>query len=204
MMLKRRALLSAVVSLPLAGPVRAQEGAAAPIVALNAALLAAMRAGRATPFAAREAILRPAVEGAFDLGAILAASVGPRYAGFAPEGRAALLAAFTEFTVATWTANFDSYAGETLEVAPETRASGADTVVTSRIVPRSGEATRLDFVMRQGPAGWRAVDILVNGTISRVAVQRSDFRTLVAGGNPAPLIASLSERAAKLAGGARS
>ncbi len=203
-MLSRRLLLSAAALLPLVAPARAQGGAAAPIVALNAALLAAMRAGRATPFAARAAALRPAVEGAFDLGAILAASVGPRFAGFAPEARAALLAAFTEFTVASWTANFDSYNGEALRVAPETRASGADTVVTSLVVPRSGEATRLDFVMRQGAAGWRAVDILVNGTISRVAVQRSDFRTLVAGGSAAPLIASLAERAAKLAGGARS
>jgi phospholipid transport system substrate-binding protein len=203
-MLSRRLLLSAAALLPLAAQVRADAAAAGPIVALNAALLEAMRAGRATPFAVRAAIMRPAVEGAFDLGAILAASVGPRFAGFAPEARAALLAAFTEFTVASWTANFDSYNGETLHVAGQTRALGTDTVVTLRIVPRSGETTRLDFVMRQGAAGWRAVDILVNGTISRVAVQRSDFRTLVAGGSPAPLIASLTERAAKLAGGARS
>jgi hypothetical protein len=48
------------------------------------------------------------------------------------------------------------------------------------------------------------VDILLNGTISRVAVQRSDFRTLVAGGDPAPLLASLRSRAVSLAAGARS
>lgn len=211
--LPRRALLLSALGLPLAAlplaalplAARAQGGdPAAPIAALNTVLLANMRAGRAVPFASRAAALRPAVERAFDLPAILAASVGPRYAAFAEGAKAALLEAFTAFTVATWTANFDSLNGETFQIAPDTRAAGADVVVTSRIVPRSGEPIRLDFVMRNAAGGWRAVDILLNGTISRVAVQRSDFRSLVAAGDPAPLIASLTERAGKLAAGAKS
>ncbi len=197
----RRALLLALV---VPGVGRAQSGGpAAPIAALNAALRAGMQAGRGVPFAERAARLRPAVERAFDLPAILAASVGPRFAGFSEAGKAALLAAFTEFTVATWASNFDSDGGEVFEVLPQTRALGADQVVSTRIVPRDGEATRLDYVMREGPQGWKAVDILLNGTISRVAVQRSDFRSLVAGGDPAPLIASLRRRAEGLAAGAQ-
>jgi len=198
----RRALLVGF-ALPAAAHGQSGGGPAAPIAALNAALRAGMQAGRATPFATRVARLRPAVEGAFDLPAILAASVGPRFAGFPDAGKAALLAAFTEFTVATWASNFDSDGGEVFEVVAETRASGADQVVTTRIVPPGGEATRLDYVMRQGAGGWKAVDILLSGTISRVAVQRSDFRSLVAGGDPAPLIASLRRRSEGLAAGAR-
>ncbi len=199
-MLSRRVVL---LGLLVPGVAAAQEVPAAPIAALNAALQRGMKAGRATPFAARAAALRPAVERAFDLPAILAASVGPRFAGFAEAAKAELLEAFTVFTVATWAANFDTDAGERFEVAPETRALGADQVVTTRIIPTTGDPTRLDYVMRQGPAGWKAVDILLNGTISRVAVQRSDFRALVAGGDPAPLLASLRSRAAALAGGAQ-
>jgi phospholipid transport system substrate-binding protein len=200
-MLARRALL---VGLLVPSAVMAQDGPAGPIAAFNAALQRGMKAGQATAFAARAAMLRPAVERAFDLPAILAASVGPRFAGFAEAAKAELLEAFTVFTVATWVANFDADAGERFEVAAETRALGQDQVVTSRIVPASGDTTRLDFVMRQGPQGWKAVDILLNGTISRVAVQRSDFRALVAGGDPAPLLASLRSRAASLAAGAKS
>ncbi len=199
-MLSRRLVLFGLL---VPGAATAQEGPAAPIAALNEALRQVMQAGRGTPFAARAATLRPAVERAFDLPAILAASVGPRFAGFAAAAKAELLEAFTVFTVATWVGNFDTYAGERFELAPEMRALGKDQVVTSRIVPASGEATRLDYVMRQGPGGWKAVDILLNGTISRVAVQRSDFRSLVAGGDPAPLLASLRSRAASLAAGTK-
>lgn len=197
MSLSRRAML-AVLALPAAANAQA-DGPAAPIAALNAALRAGMIAGRATPFAERAAKLRPAVERAFDLPTILAASVGPRFAALPDPVKAELLEAFAAFTVASWAGNFDSDGGESFEIAPETRAIGEDRVVSSRIVPRSGEATRLDYVMRQAQAGWRAVDILLNGTISRVAVQRSDFRSLVTGGDAAPLLATLRRRAAELA-----
>ena len=211
MSLARRAF---VLSLVLPSVARAQDGGpTAPIAALNAALQVAMRAGRTTQFAARVAALRPVVERAFDLAAILRASVGPRFAGFDAATKRDLLEAFSAFTVATWVANFNTDGGESFEVAPQTRAIGEDQVVSTRIVPKSGEATRLDYVMRLGPgqgatqgaagapAGWKAVDILLNGTISRVAVQRSDFRGLLAGGDPAPLLASLRSRYGLLAGG---
>ncbi len=176
----------------------------APIAALDDALLAAMRAGRATPFAQRAAALMPAIQQAFALDAILRASVGPRFATLPATEQANLLAAFTAYTVASYAANFDAFSGERFVVAPQARAVGADQVVSTQIVPTTGEATRLDYVMRRGAAGWQAVDVLVDGSISRVAVQRSDFRSLLAGGSAGPLIASLRDKTTRLANGGKS
>ena len=178
---------------------------AQPIVALNAALLAAMRAGAATPFATRAATLRPVVERVFDLPTILRNSVGAaRWSGFAPAVQQELVEAFTRFTVASWTANFDSFNGERFEVRPELRQVGADSVVQSNIVPTTGTPTRLDYVMRDTGGTWKAVDVLVDGAISRVATQRSDFRSLLSGGDAAPLIAMLQSKAVALATGGKS
>jgi phospholipid transport system substrate-binding protein len=55
--------------------------------------------------------------------------------------------------------------------------------------------------MRNGPAGWKAVDVLANGSISRVAVQRSDFRELLANGGVPALMAALQRKVANLSGG---
>jgi phospholipid transport system substrate-binding protein len=52
--------------------------------------------------------------------------------------------------------------------------------------------------MRSTDAGWKAIDVLLDGSISRVAVQRSDFRSLLAGGDPGRLIASLRAKTASL------
>ena len=194
-MITRRGLLLSLVALPLAA--RAQTAdPAAPIAAFLQALQAATKAGK---FAARTAILHPAVVATFDLPVILAATVGPRWGGFAEDAKARMLDAFTDFTVASWAANFDADHGDRFEVMPGRRQVGSDEVVQTRITPTTGEPTRLDYVMRQTAGKWRVADILVNGAISRVAVQRSDFRSLLASGDPAPLTAMLSQKAALLA-----
>ncbi|MBC7636581.1 MAG: hypothetical protein H7251_13360 [Acetobacteraceae bacterium] len=46
------------------------------------------------------------------------------------------------------------------------------------------------------------MDILLNGTISRVAVQRSDFRAIVDAGDPGALIILLRNKTAALLAGA--
>jgi len=180
----------------------ADPDATAPIAALNRGLLASMRAGKAVPFTQRFATLAPLVEGAFDIPGILQASVGPRWAALPPAQQSQLLDVFRRFTVASYVANFDSYGGEKLELLPESRNVGADQVVASQIVPANGTPTRIDYVMRRTSAGWRAVDVLLNGSISRVAVQRSDFRSLLGSGDATPLIQSLQRKIADLSGGA--
>lgn len=199
----RRLLLTLALCLATLAPARALEAPAAPIQALNEALLRAMRAGTATPFAQRAQMIRPAVEQAFDLADILRASVGLRWSGIGASKQAELLDVFTRYTVASYAANFDSYGGERFEILPELRQVGADRVVQTRIVPTNGDPTRIDYQMRQTPAGWRAVDVLVDGAISRVAVQRSDFRSLLASGNADPLIASLTRKIAGLEAGGK-
>jgi phospholipid transport system substrate-binding protein len=179
----------------------AAQGSAAPIQALNAALLATMRAGGKTPFTSRIAALAPAVSSAFDLPVILQNSVGPRWATLAEPVRAQLQEAFSNFTVATWVANFDADNGERFEVLPDLRRVGADEVVSTRIVPRAGSPTRLDYVMRNKGGAWKAVDILVDGSISRVAVQRSDFRGVLGTGDGSALVKLLRDKADALASG---
>ena len=203
MRLARRTLLGGLLLPALMGwAFAADSDASAPINALNRGLIAGMRAGKTTPFAQRFATLAPLVEGAFDIPGILQASVGPRWAALPPAQQQQLLDVFRRFTIASYVANFDSFDGEKLELLPDSRNVGADQVVASQIVPSSGAPTRIDYVMRRTPAGWRAVDVLLNGSISRVAVQRSDFRSLLSSGDAGPLIQSLQRKIADLSGGA--
>ena len=197
--LSRRAALLGVL-LPFTA-LAADPDAAAPITALNAGLVAAMKTGKAAPFPQRYAALLPVVDQAFDMGTILQTVVGPRWAGLPPAQQGQLLDVFRKYTVATYVANFDNYGGERLDTLPDSRSIGADQVVETQIAPSSGTPTRIDYVMRRGSAGWRAVDVYLNGTISQVAVQRSDFRSLISTGDAGPLIASLQRKVADLSHG---
>lgn len=196
-------ILALLGTLLFAGSVQAAEAAAAaPIAALDQGLLQIMHDGKATPFGQRYATLIPIVQQTFDLDTILQTSVGPRWRSFTPAQQQELEAEFLRFTVASYVSNFSSFGGERFEIDPETRSVGAEQVVATHIVPTSGDAARIDYVMRQGGSGWRAVDVLLDGSISRVAVQRSDFRGLVESGGPAALVASLHKKVIDLSGGA--
>ena len=201
MMQTRRAMLAGLAVLTLALPARAADPqAAAPIQALDQGLLAAMKAGKQTPFAQRFAALAPVIDRAFDLPVILQSSVGLRWSALPPADQQRMLEAFRKFTISSYVANFDQFGGETISIAPESRTIGQDQVVGTRLVS-GGETTPIDYVMRNGSNGWRAVDVLLNGSISQVAVNRSDWRALLASG-AGPLIDSFQRRTATLSGGA--
>jgi phospholipid transport system substrate-binding protein len=185
--------------LPARARAAESDPATAPIATLDQALMTAMKTG-SQPFPARFQALGPAVDGAFNLQQILQTSVGLRWASIPADKQKTLLSVFRAYTIANYTANFDTDSGDQLRILPETRTVGSDKVVETEIVPKSGDPTRMDYVMRQSADGWRAVDVLETGTISQVAVQRSDFRSLLEGGAD-KLIDSLKAKVAKLSGG---
>jgi len=202
---RRRGLLSLLAAGVIAWPLTSRAADLAevsqPIVALNAGLLQIMKAGRKVAFPQRFDMLAPIVDRSFDLPGILRTSVGQAWTKMTDPERTDLLTVFRQYTVASWVANFDEFQGERFDVLPDLRAVGTDEVVATRFIPTSGDATRLDYVMRQSDTGWRAIDVLYNGTISNVVKQRSDFRGPLADGGAAQLIASLKKKVMDLSGG---
>jgi phospholipid transport system substrate-binding protein len=204
--INRRTLLGATLlaigGLPRkAGAVDA-SAVVAPIQQLCDGLVAVMHAGRAVPFEQRFDQLAPVVERALDLETILQVSVGPIWGMLPTDQKTMLEAAFRRYTIASYVNSFDNYTGQRFEVSPDLRElPNGEQEVNSRIIPRNGDPHLLDYVMRQGADGWRAVDVLLDGTISRVAVQRSDFRSLLNRGGAAALAKSLQEKTVDLSGG---
>jgi phospholipid transport system substrate-binding protein len=176
--------------------------AIAPIQQLDNALLASMKAGGSTPFDERYRTLAPVVEQVFNLDAVLAASIGLSWASLPADQKAMLAAAFRRYTVSSYATSFNSYNGQSFQVSPAVRSLGnGQVVVNSHLQRADGSLIALDYVMRRGSAGWQAVDVLTDGSISRVAVQRSDFRSLLSSGGPPALVAGLQHKVANLSGG---
>ncbi len=161
-----------------------------------------MKLGQRAPFKQRFDLIAPVVDRVVDVDTILRVSVGPRWNAMAENTRQTLFAVFRAFTIASYAANFDKDNGDRFEVLPRMRESGADRIVETRLVASDGAPIRIDYLMREAGGTWRVVDVLLDGSISRVAVQRSDFRGLLATDDPAPLIASLNRKVAELSGGA--
>jgi phospholipid transport system substrate-binding protein len=207
---RRRALLglaatasaAAVPWLPAVAQIAGASDATAPVQRLDDALLAAMKSGRTSSFAQRFAALAPVIEQTIDLDDVLALSVGLEWSTLPDDQKPPLRAAFLRYTVASYAANFDGYSGQTFQLSPTVRSLGnGDVIVRTKIVAADGSVRKLDYRMRNGPTGWKAVDVLEDGSISRVAVQRSDFRDLLGTGGVPALMAALRQKVVTLSGG---
>jgi phospholipid transport system substrate-binding protein len=183
--LLRLALASIALALGLGRAAVASE-VTTPVEQLHAGLMAIMKAGKTAPFQLEE---------------ILRQVIGPRLAALPPDQRAAVGDAFRRYTIASYVANFDTYSGQRFEVAPVVRAAGSDRVVETQIAAASGQGYVLDYVMRQESGGWKVVDVLADGAISRVAAQRSEMRSMLADSGGAGLLVGLRQKTADLSGG---
>jgi phospholipid transport system substrate-binding protein len=172
-----------------------------PVEQLHAGLMAIMKAGKTASFRQRYETIAPVIGRTFDLEIILRQVIGPRLALLPSDQQAALADAFRRYTIASYVANFDSYSGQHFEIVPAVRAVGNDRVVETRIASPAGRGHELDYVLRQEGGGWKVVDVLADGAISRVASQRSEMRSLLADGGGPGLLVSLRQKTAELSGG---
>jgi phospholipid transport system substrate-binding protein len=203
-LLARRAILttSVAILIPVTYPqhANADDMVLAPIHQLTEGLLRVMKAGHGASFSQRFDMLASVIDETFDLPTILKESVGATWESLPADQQETLLKAFRRYTIASYVNSFDEYNGQRFLINPETRIVGNDQVVRTEIIPTSGERHKLDYVVREGPAGWRIADVLADGAISRVAVQRSDFRRLIRQGGAPALAQNLAAKAADLSG----
>lgn len=171
---RRRWLMVALATCgtALAAPrANADAAAVAPVRRLCDELINIMKAGQATPFQQRFAMLGPVADRVFDLSGILQVSVGPGWISMTPEQQATLEAAFRRYTLANYVSNFNNFTGQHFEVQPETRSlPNGEQLVQTKIISASGDTHELDYLMREVGGVWKVEDVLADGSISRVAV----------------------------------
>ena len=105
-------------------------------------------------------------------------AIGPSWATLTPAQQQQLMEAFEHYVAATYADRFDSYSGEQLQVIGE-RPYGAEVIVQTKIVKSNGETTKLELSDAPDQGGWRISDVYLDGTISQLAVQRSEFHSIL-------------------------
>jgi phospholipid transport system substrate-binding protein len=116
---RRAFLAAAVIAAALAPTLGSRASEASPeatITGFYDTLLAAMKEGPAIGFKGRRDRLAPAISAAFDLPLMTRLMVGPQWASLSPENQQQLIAAFSEFSIATYANRFDDYSGERFQV----------------------------------------------------------------------------------------
>ena len=145
------------------------------------ALTASMKAGGTAK--GRYDKLKPAVDKAFDLGAMTATAIGPTFATLSDADKKALTDAFSRNIIASYAKNFDSYGGEKFVVEPASITRGTDHFVKSTMKTGS-ETIAFNYRTHQVGSDWKITDVYLAGNISQMAQKRSDFAATLASGGP--------------------
>jgi phospholipid transport system substrate-binding protein len=167
-------LMAAPLIKPAAGASQPQDV----VRSFYGALLSNMRDGHTLGESGRVARLAAMIDRTFDIPAMTRLAIGPSWASLSPAQQQQLIAAFGRYVAATYADQFDTYSGEQLQVTGE-RPHGANVMVETRIVKAKGDTTRLDYLMRQDQGGPRISDVYLDGSISQLAVHRSEFHSIL-------------------------
>ncbi len=158
-------------------------------------LLAVMQQAKTLGLKGRYEKLDPAIRKAFNLPLMTRLSVGPDWVKLSPEEQKSLTAAFSDLSISTYAARFDGYSGEHFDVDPNPTPTTGGVIVNTKLVQSSGEPVELNYLMRDGDAGWQILDVFLKGTVSELATRRSEFSTVLRRDGAEALVHLIQNRA---------
>jgi len=185
-----------------AAPVRADEtkagadAARASVEQLYATLLDVMQRAEQLTYEERYAELDPVIRQAYDLPFMSAKTLGRYWKGLSEQDRERWVSTFSRLTVSTYADRFEKYSGEQFEVLTIEPSSHETLMVRTRIVPVGEKAVDLDYRLRGADGSWRIIDVFMNGTVSELALRRSEYSSVFKRDGFESLLSSLEEKIA--------
>lgn len=181
-------------------PVVSDDAAGRVVERLHEALLGVMRDATSLGYEGRYQRLSPVIHDLFDLPFMAEKSVGRHWKAASEQNQQALVETFSRFTVANFAGRFDGFSGQsfrTLGVEPSTHGT---VLVRTHLDEPDDEGVALDYRLRPVDGSFRIVDIYLNGTVSELALRRSEYSTLIQREGFQALLVRLDEKIHDLAG----
>jgi phospholipid transport system substrate-binding protein len=169
-----------------------------------AALEDTMRQGDQLGYAGRFKKLEPTIKSNFNLPVMTKFAVGPAWTKATPSEQDALIAAFSDFTIANYASQFKTYNGEEFNVIDEKTLAGiasatGGVMVETTLKPKDKPAVTLNYLLRPDDKGiYRIVDIFLNGSISQLAARRAEFNAIAERDGIPALVTTLGEKSKQM------
>ena len=182
------------------GPVSAvPSGAVTVIDTLQAKLLGVMQDADEIGFEGRYERLRSIVTKTFDLAFMAEKSVGRHWKKLSEEEQQRWLSSFHDMTAATYAGRFEGFSGQHFEVLGEEPAKHDTVLVRARLVSPDDDDVELNYRLRERDGEWRIIDVYLNGTVSELALRRSQYAAVLKRDGFEKLIATIDGKTQEIA-----
>ena len=177
----------------------------AAIDALHESLLDVMKNAVALGYAGREQKLRIVIPRYFDVETMAKQSLGgQQWKAASPDAQRRYLETFERFMVANYAGRFDGFSGQSFETLGEAPGPRNTMIVKSRLIDPTDKNIDLNYRMHQDDGAWKVIDVYLDGSVSELALRRSEFVSIVKRENLDALIVALDTKIAKLQAGGKS
>ncbi len=163
-----------------------------------AALLAVMKRADALGYQGRYDELAPVLLRTYDLDFMARKAVGRHWKNLSEERREELVAIFRRLTIANYAGRFDGYSGQRFDIQDQEPAIRGTVVVHTQLIDTDGEIIQLDYRLRPVEGRWKIIDVYLNGTVSELALRRSEYSSVLQREGFDALLSALAEKIAKL------
>ena len=173
--------LAASLCLPLPG---SAEGEANPtpkteptivVEDFHTALIGMMKKSDELTFDERVAYLIPIMDETFDLDFMSAKSVGRQWKQLSEAEQKEWQSKFSELMVSNYAGRFVDYSGEMFSTLGKEPAARDTLMILTRLDVPGDEAVDMNYRLRETREGWRIIDIYLKGTVSELALRRSEY-----------------------------
>jgi phospholipid transport system substrate-binding protein len=198
--------LAAAMMLPLAA---AADSAAVPastdqvptqaVETLHETLLGVMQEADSLGYQGRYDRLSPVLQTLFDFAFMAEKSVGRHWKTASEEDKKTLVDTFTRFSIANYAGRFDGYSGQRFETLAQEPSTHGTMLVRTRLEDPGEDEVQLDYRLRKTNGDWKIIDVYLNGTVSELALRRSEYSSLIKREGFQALLAALHERIDSLA-----
>ncbi len=168
---------------------------------LNDALAGVLKDAEKLGYQGRFDRLAPALDAAFDRSFMAHQALGRQWDTLSAADQARWQQVFSTMATANYASRFDHWAGQTFTILGEEAGANDTVMVRTKVTDPGHEDVELTYRMRETPAGWKVIDIYLKGTVSEIALRRSEYAVVLKRDGFEALVASLNGKIAELAAG---
>jgi len=165
---------------------------------LHGALVDTMKLGKSAGFEARLQRVSPAVERAFDVEYMSAKCVGRHWNKLDDAEKSSWREQFKGLLTANYAGNFKDFDGEQFETLGQEASARSTQIVMTRLIVPGDEDVAFNYRLQERDGQWRIIDIYLKGTVSELALRRSDFASILKREGFEQLTLAVDKKIAKL------
>ena len=149
----------------------------------------------------RLARLTPVIDSTFDLEFMARTAIGAEWSNLGEAERKRWLEAFGNLTKANYAGRFDHWSNQSFEFLGEEPSANDTVMIRTRVIDPGSENVDISYRMRKTDAGWKVIDIYLKGTVSALALRRSEYSAVLKREGFEALVASVEKKIGDLRAG---